>query len=131
WFTPTTMILFFVVGVVFAGSHHAYYTRLNDTIVGSATRQQWAIRFGTAFAYLAQACFVNATTMAYVQCVWGRCRARALRIGTIDAAFAVDRNILMFLRSRFPLEFRLITLLAVIFWCVHLFMQDTFKSEPD
>lgn len=115
WFIPTMMVGSFVLGIVFAGSHHAYCTGLDDTIVGSAARQQWPIRFGTAFALLTQVCLSNATTTAYIQWVWRRCRERGIQIRAIDAAFAVDRNILMFCHPSFPTEFRVVTLLAVIF----------------
>ena len=80
-------------------------------------------RFRLALAFLTKACLVNATTTAYVQCIWWRCRERAVRIGALDAAFAVDRNVLMFFKSRYPFEFRLITILAIVFWYVYPFMD--------
>ncbi|KAF2114839.1 hypothetical protein BDV96DRAFT_86392 [Lophiotrema nucula] len=114
------MLCSFTAGIVLAVGHHLYYARLNDSLVGSAARQQWPLRFGTAFAFLVQICYANATGIAYVQWVWRRCRQQAIQIGTIDAAFAVDRNIFMFLKPGFVLKFPIAAGLALIFWCIPL-----------
>jgi hypothetical protein len=129
------MISSFFVGIVFAVAHHVYYMRLNDALVGSAARQQWPIRyasmylfstsnmskplrFGTAFAFLVKTCFTTATGTAYVQWAWRRCRQKAVTIGAIDAAFAVDKNIFLLFRLDFLSDFPIAVVLAILLWYV-------------
>jgi len=47
WATPIFMVSSFVAGLIFAAVHHVYHTKLDNTVVGSATRQQWPIRYTT------------------------------------------------------------------------------------
>lgn len=42
---PVLMAISLVSGIVFAVAHHFYYLWLNDKIVGSASRQQWSLRY--------------------------------------------------------------------------------------
>jgi hypothetical protein len=56
WIQPTWMVLFVLFGILLALGHHLYYDSLNGITAGSASRQQWPIRFGTAFAYLVTSC---------------------------------------------------------------------------
>ncbi|PVH95043.1 hypothetical protein DM02DRAFT_538196, partial [Periconia macrospinosa] len=86
-------------------------------------------RFGLALAFVTKACLVNATTIAYIQCIWWRCYKRAVRISALDAAFAINRNVLMFFKSRFPLEFRLVTVLAIISWYVCIFRHGRRRNR--
>ncbi|CAI6331975.1 unnamed protein product [Periconia digitata] len=120
WATPASMVGFFLGGVLFAGSHHFYYRKLDDTLVGSAGRQQWPIRIGTALAFLVQSCLAAAASTAYTQWVWRKCRQQAIKIGTIDIAFDISHNVFDFLKISFAREFGLVTLLAIAFWCMPL-----------
>lgn len=131
WVTPTCMISSFIAGVILAAAHHVYYARLNNTLVGSAARQQWPIRytsrdlvllctkylrFGTAFAFLSKTCLANATGIAYIQWVWRQCTQQAIQIRAIDAAFAVEQNIFMLFHPEFALKLPFAAGLMVIFW---------------
>lgn len=48
WVNPMWMISSFVAGVAFAVAHHIYYAKLNNTLVGSAARQQWPLRYAAS-----------------------------------------------------------------------------------
>ena len=61
-------------------------------------------------------CLANATGTAYIQWVWRRCRQQAIRIGAIDAAFSVDRNIFMLFVPGFVLVFPIAAGLVIILW---------------
>ena len=133
------MISAFFAGVAFAVSHHVYYMKLNNQPVGSATRQQWPLRhvsvpcvsasfsdhprFGTAFAFLVKTCLTAATGTAYVQWVWRRCRQKAVAIGAIDSAFAVEKNIFLFWNWDFLSDFQIPVVIAIILWYVVTFQS--------
>ncbi|KAF2490821.1 hypothetical protein BU16DRAFT_585187 [Lophium mytilinum] len=120
WGTPTLMVGSFCAGIVFAVGHHVYYKSLDNTVVGSAARQQWPIRFGTAFAFFVKTCLTTATGTAYVQWAWRRCRQKAVTIDAINRAFAVDKNIFLFLNLNFLSEFPIAVVVAILLWCMPL-----------
>ncbi|PVH94820.1 hypothetical protein DM02DRAFT_675910 [Periconia macrospinosa] len=110
----------FIGGVLFAIAHHLYYSKLNDQVVGSPARQQWSIRFGSAFAFLTQVCLAHAAGAACIEWIWRRCFQQATQIAVVDAAFAVDRNIFTLLDMRFVSRFPVATALAIVFWFLPL-----------
>jgi hypothetical protein len=120
WAIPTLMTSSFFAAIVFAIAHHLYYAKLNNTLVGPTTKQQWPIRFGTAFAFLVKASLTTATGTAYIQWVWRICRQQPVTIGAVDSAFAVDRNPFLLLNWGFISDFQLPVLLAAILWCIPL-----------
>jgi uncharacterized membrane protein len=144
WIVQVWMISSFTAGVVIAVVHHVYYTKMNNTVVGSAARQQWPLRyttsaplvlptndhrFGTTLAFLFKACLAHATGIAYIQWLWRQCRQKAIPIGAIDAAFTVDRNIFIFLNMEFVFEFPFAAGLMVIFWYLPQAMKSLFAAN--
>lgn len=87
WEQPALMILCLTCGCVSAAGHHFYYRSLEGTTVSSTTTQQWAIRFGTAFAIFTQACFKATAVIACIQYGWRVIRAKVLTVKAIDKLF--------------------------------------------
>jgi hypothetical protein len=77
WIQPATMIFYSLVGVLVAAGHHIYYNSQSGTLVSTSERQQWPIRFGTAFSFVAIASFNIAVSEAYTQYVWKAVRQKA------------------------------------------------------
>jgi hypothetical protein len=90
---PFVMGGLFLLGVILATVHHLYYGALDQKVAGSPSRQQWAVRFGAAFAFSAIASFKTAVGMAYIQLLWVVLRKKALRIRDIDALFALTSDL--------------------------------------
>lgn len=92
WQQPTLMVLSLVCGVVLAVSHHFYYSSLHDTAASSTSTQQWAIRFGTAFAILTQACFKATVVIACVQFGWKIVHSHTLSIESLNQLFDLTND---------------------------------------
>lgn len=118
--TPVTMIAFFVSGVSFAAGHHAYYSSLDGTGVRDNESQQWAIRFGTAFAFLVEVSLVAAVSIAQTQRVWTTLEKKSVSIGGIDSIFAATRDLGSFMSWEMWSKAKLASLLALLCWCLPL-----------
>ncbi|OCL04471.1 hypothetical protein AOQ84DRAFT_367485 [Glonium stellatum] len=109
-----------ILGVCFAFGHHYYYHWLNGRLVGGIARQQWALRFGNAFATLVAACLKTAVGIAYIQYLWRTLRHRFVSLKTINDAFGIEGNILSFLNWEFWWDIRIGAVIALILWCIPL-----------
>jgi hypothetical protein len=83
WLLPTYVLLCVPVGMALALGHHFYYSSLSGRPVGSQSRQQWAITFGTSFAYLVVHILRAAMVVAYSQYMWSLIRQRAYTIESL------------------------------------------------
>ncbi|TEY50435.1 hypothetical protein BOTCAL_0276g00160 [Botryotinia calthae] len=92
WQQPTFMCSMLLSGLVLAIGHHVYYNSLNGTPAGNSTRQNWSIRFGTAFASLVVVCFKAVTVSALGQYFWTVVRAKGLRISDLDKLYALTSS---------------------------------------
>lgn len=120
WVAPVGMIAFFFSGVAFAIGHHAYYSSLNDTEVRDDESQQWAIRFGTAFAFLVEVPLAAAVSIAQTQRAWTTVEKKSVSIGGIDSIFAATRDLGSFVNGEMLSRAKLASLLALICWCLPL-----------
>ena len=111
------MIAALLAGLVFATSHHIFYSNLagkssadeDMNILGaSLSKQQVNIAVGTALAFLVKAFLVIAVSTAYIQTLWSAAKAHRssgpITVIHLDAAFAVLDNFLAF--ARLPLWLR-------------------------
>jgi hypothetical protein len=80
-------------GVAIAVGHHGYYMSLHGTTVGSSARQNWALRFGTAFSFLSVALLRTACNVAYKQYIWTLFKRRAYSITDIDRLFQLTNDL--------------------------------------
>ncbi|KAG8157592.1 hypothetical protein KVR01_012634 [Diaporthe batatas] len=118
WRAPALMIGLFVVGIVLATGHHFYYQSLDGTIVSSDTRQEWALRAGTAFAFLTHSSLVASAGTAYVQRLWVTVKRKQFRIGAIDNIFSLQSNPFSFLSWEVLSKAKVLCLLGVCIWCL-------------
>jgi len=116
WQAPTSMVCLALSGVLLALGHHFYYLFLDGTVAGSASRQQWAIRFGTAFSFLVVACLKVASGQAYEQYIWTIVRRKSFSLGALDKFFRLLSNPFRFLSLELLLHTRFAVFLAAICW---------------
>lgn len=120
WVAPVGMIAFFLFGVSFAIGHHAYYSSLDGTDVRDDESQQWAIRFGTAFAFLVEVPLAAAVSISQTQRAWTTVERKSVSIGGIDSIFAATRDIGSFMSWEMLSRAKLASLLALTCWCLPL-----------
>jgi hypothetical protein len=118
WVQPTWMVMFLISGTLLAWAHHVYYYALDGTLVSSTSRQQWTIRFGTAFAYLTQSCLKASVITACTQCVWAKLRKKAFTVDELDKLFAITTDPTSFRSWKLLRDAGTAVLLAALIWCV-------------
>lgn len=116
WKQAGYMFILAFNGAALAIGHHIYYSKLDGTLVASASHQQWAIRFGTAFSFLVQSCLQSSTVLACGQCVWRVLRSKSLTIGGIDDIFALTSSPSSFLQWELYNVARPVLLVALLTW---------------
>lgn len=104
-----------ILGVGLAISHHLFYTYLNrEAVDEAAVGQTWAIRIGSAFAYLFKTALVASIAVVYAQGFWFIVRRNLFEVGAIDNFFGLLTNPLMFLQSSLYGKARLLFALAMV-----------------
>lgn len=115
WRSPALMTFFLVAGIAFALGHHFHYQSLDGTEVSSETKQQWAIRIGTGFAFLCKASLVGSVGVAYTQRLWVTVKKRYLSLQNLDDAFSLTTDPFSFF-SGVLISAKLLCLLAACMW---------------
>ena len=92
WLQPTYVLLCILAGIALAVGHHFYYLSLSGSLAGSESRQQWAITFGSSFAYLVVHILGAAMVFAYSQYMWSLIRQRAYTIESLDQLFSMTSD---------------------------------------
>jgi hypothetical protein len=106
-----------LVGGLTAIGHHLFYSYLNNKEVDQAgVGQTWAIRTGTAFAYLFKTTLVAAIAVVYAQCFWFIVRRNFFEIGSLDDFFALLTNPLLFYHRSLYGKASLLFGLAMVSW---------------
>ncbi|KAJ7155476.1 hypothetical protein C8R43DRAFT_1000041 [Mycena crocata] len=127
WAPIVTIVGSFVVGIVFAVAHHAYYSSLSGKPVDTTTAlkglkvydQKWANHVGTALAFLTKFFFTMCVGAAYVETLWKTARRPlGLSVAGLDASFAILNNPLNFFSSDLLFSAQFLLLLAAISWLV-------------
>jgi len=129
WLAPASMLAALVAGIIFALSHHIFYSNLDGAATPSGTysfagvsKQQINTAIGTALAFATKACLVVAVSTAWVQLFWSALKTRSprgvLTLGDTNKAYSVIHNAFMLFYPlgwwRFPLVF----VLALVTWYV-------------
>ncbi|KAI5464468.1 hypothetical protein BGZ63DRAFT_503248 [Mariannaea sp. PMI_226] len=130
WRSPVTMILFFLGATGCAIGHHFYYSRLDGTVVTNTSSrwdlesvrngQEWAIRFGTAFAFLVKTLFAAAVAIAFQQRLWVTARKRTMSVAGLDAMFAAANSITSLTNFEFLHKAKVGAVLAILVWLIPL-----------
>lgn len=113
WVTPFLMVLLFLLGIVGAGAHHAFYTSLNGR---PATNQLWMVRYGTALAFFVKATLVGSVILSYRQRIWQTFRKRAMTMSAIDGLFAATEDPSMFVKWEMIRNAKLAVVMAMGAW---------------
>lgn len=116
WRAPSLMLASLLCGAALALGHHFHYASLDGTVVSSGPRQEWALRFGSAFAVMVQSCLVASVAVAYAQRVWVTVGRRSLTLETLDKVFSLQANIFSFLGWELLRKAKLLCLLGLCAW---------------
>jgi hypothetical protein len=116
WKTPIFMVLWALVGLSLVLGHHFYYQSLNGTRAGSSSRQNWALRFGTAFTFLVVACLKATCNIAYYQYIWTLFRRKQFSLDTLDKLFAVTSDPTAFLSRELLRHAKVAIFVAAVCW---------------
>lgn len=155
----------FVAAILFAVGHDLYYLRLNGKLadadsgsgsdflseIGSLTQsgsgeQTWALRIGTALAFLNKTCLTTIVALVVAQQVWYTLRRTAMTVDGIDGMFDILNNPLALFASWDVIgHAKVVLLVALLSWCLPLasvvtpatlsvgtqpLMQKAIKSVP-
>ncbi|OCL04724.1 hypothetical protein AOQ84DRAFT_323993 [Glonium stellatum] len=115
WWTPTVMVGLFLLGVIGALAHHAFYTYLHGR---EAKNQLEMVRYGTALAYFTKATLVGSVVLSYRQRIWQTFRSRVLTLGAIDALFAATDDPTYFRNWEMIRNAKLATVMGVASWLI-------------
>lgn len=113
WWPPFGMVSLFVLGVIGAISHHAFYKSLDGQ---EATDQLRKIRYGTALAFFTKTTLVGSVIIGYRQRIWYTFRRRAMTLGAIDGLFAVIEDPTTFCNWEMIKNAKLAALMALATW---------------
>lgn len=96
WDSSAAVVAPTCAGIALAVGHHLYYS-LDGTPAGSTSRQQWALRYGSALAFLVVALLKTACDAAYHQHIWTLVKREALSLRSLDALFSLTTDPISFL----------------------------------
>jgi hypothetical protein len=132
------MVLAFVAGIAFAAGHHFFYHHLDGKTISettylnsSFTSQQLNIAIGTAFAFVFQACLVQAVSVAFIQAFYYRLlHQKAHRTPTqsdLDGAHSALNDVFMMFNMKLWWKLPTLLLLATIARCVNFLIAQKFS----
>ena len=78
--------------------------------------QDWAIRIGTAFAFLFKTVLVAVVGISYAQAFWFFVRRRFIEIGSVDKLFRILYDPMSFFDPRLIRRATLLLVLAAVSW---------------
>lgn len=116
WAVPATLIGASIAGTAFAIGHHFYYSSLNGTKVHSTSEQRWALRIGTALAFLVKTFFTTSTAIAFVQQSYLTLSQSSATIGEVDNIFGILRDFGSFYDVALWFRHPLLLFPAIITW---------------
>ncbi|TVY80657.1 hypothetical protein LSUE1_G004906 [Lachnellula suecica] len=120
WKTPFAILSWALVGFALAFGHHFYYMSLHGTKVGSSSRQNWALRFGTAFSFLVIATLRASCEAAYKQHIWTLFKRKSFALDTVDKIFSATSVPWAFMSWDFVNNAKVAFFLAMVCWCMAL-----------
>ena len=114
--SPLAMLLCLILGGIFAVSHHLFYNHLNSTLVRTKDDQEWALRFGNAFALATKTALGVAVAIAYTQHIWTTFRRKSITVKGIDAITAAPNDVFALLDREMWLKNPSGTIIAGLLW---------------
>jgi hypothetical protein len=129
-YTPVSMVSLFLSGILVAVGHHLFYSRFDRSFVHEVNKmdskylsQEWIIRYGTAFAFVAKTLLAGSVMVAYRQHMWITLQHKDNRLSTVDAVFAAPHDLLALLSPSMFLKAKIATSMALLAWYYHLMYQ--------
>ena len=113
-----------VLGLVFALSHHLFYRHLDATVVKTKNDQEWALRFGNAFALIVKTALIATISIAYTQHIWTVVRRKAVTVEGIDAIIAASNDFFAFLNREMWSKSLVGAVVAGLLWYVLQFAVE-------
>lgn len=107
---------YLLLGVGFALGHHFYWMSLDGTVVPSEADQEWAKRFGIAFAFLTQSALTMSVGMAYTQRVWVTVKQNPMTLRGLDRVFSLQDDIFAFFSGEIVKKAKILSLLGICAW---------------
>lgn len=130
WDQAWNMYGFFIAGILFATGHHLFYYSLN----GKEARDQLRmLRYGTALAFLAKACFAATVIFAFRQRAWMTVRHKILTLEAVDSLFAAADDLTALLNWEMWKNAKTAICLAIYIWSTPLVViltSDTLAVTP-
>ncbi|CAM1510688.1 Fc.00g010230.m01.CDS01 [Cosmosporella sp. VM-42] len=117
WNQAWNMYFFFISGVLFAAGHHIFYRSLHGK---EANDQLRMLRYGTALAFLAKACFAATVIFAFRQRAWMTVRHKILPLEAVDSLFAAADDLTALLNWQVLRNAKTAICLAVYIWATPL-----------
>lgn len=124
WRAPAKMVGLLSLGIAVAVGHHCFYQQLHLKEVSTGNSrwnfksQSWAIRYGTAFAFLAKTSLAASISVAYQQHIWTTMKSKRITISGLDATFGATKDIFAFFNPTFLLNVKVGAVLAALTWSV-------------
>jgi hypothetical protein len=118
WKTPFMMVVWALLGLGWALGHHFYYQSLDGTRAGSSSRQNWAVRFGTALSFLVVTCVRASCDSVYKQYIWTLFKRRSFSLSTVDGLFSATQDPRSLMSLEFLQHAKVAYLIATICWLV-------------
>ncbi|KAH7386843.1 hypothetical protein DE146DRAFT_184365 [Phaeosphaeria sp. MPI-PUGE-AT-0046c] len=123
WQPPFYMTVFFLVGFSMSIAHCIFYPKLRGKLVGDSYQQEEKLRFGTAFAFLAQICLSASVWIAHTQWMWRTVKQRGKTALTVEAwncVIGADTSVFAVLNPEMLRELRLASAMALFAWSLLL-----------
>lgn len=118
WKTPLLIVLWTLIGFSWAIAHHFYYQSLNGTKVGSSSRQNWAVGFGTAFTFLVIASLRVTCDTAYKQYIWTLFKRKPFALDTLNKLFSITSDPTAFLSWELFRHAKIAYFVAAVCWSI-------------
>lgn len=113
---PTYMVLFAVLGIALACTHHAYYSYLDGKQGTNNFQKQFSITLGSLLAFSVVSSFLAANCAAYPQYLWMSIRKKAFTLSTLDKIFALTSDPMGFISIEIFRHAPVVALLALFYW---------------
>lgn len=118
WQEPVLMVAFALCGTALAVGNHVYYKSLDGNVASTTETQQWPIRIGAAFAFLAMSLLKRAITTACIQITWAILRHRSISIKAIDKLFSITSDLTSIWSFELVKQAKVVLVLAILSWYV-------------
>ncbi|TGO10908.1 hypothetical protein BTUL_0122g00180 [Botrytis tulipae] len=114
------MVLFAVLGIALACTHHGYYSYLDGKQGTNNFQKQFSITLGSLLAFSVVSSFLAANCAAYPQYLWMFIRKKAFTLSTLDKMFALTSDPMGFISVEIFRHAPVVVLLALVYWGMSL-----------